>query len=477
MASTYSDRLRLEKQADGENPNSWGQILNENVIELIDEAIASYTVVSVSSTGVTLSEANGTTDQSRSAALEFAGTLTANVTITIPSEEKLYFVRENTSGSFGIQLKTASGTALTVTQQSNIYVACNGTDLYAITNPTSVDDFTINELTVVSAATINGSFAAQQVSSTGLTTGVVSATSAVFTGQVSSSGITTGHVSSSGITTGVVSATSAIFTGAVTANSVVASVATFGSGITTSIVSATSAVFTGQVSAGGITTGQVSSTGITTGVVSATSGIFTGVVSASEFDATTGSFSGTVSATTVNLTNLNIIPSGTYMLFQQTAAPTGWTKQTTHNDKALRVVSGTASSGGSVAFSTAFASQAVAGTNSSESITLTGTTSVSDVTLPAHTHLMWADTEDGDGDYPDATEYTSKKGNWGSNNNYQAEGTATSATLGLTSTAGSGTGSHSHATSVTGGSHTHTFTGTSINLEVEYVDLIIASKD
>jgi hypothetical protein len=38
-------------------------------------------------------------------------------------------------------------------------------------------------------------------------------------------------------------------------------------------------------------------------------------------------------------------PSDTLMLFQQTAAPPGWTKQTVHNDKALRVVSGAASSG------------------------------------------------------------------------------------------------------------------------------------
>jgi hypothetical protein len=47
----------------------------------------------------------------------------------------------------------------------------------------------------------------------------------------------------------------------------------------------------------------------------------------------------------------NAFPSGTLMLFQQTAAPVYWTKQTTHNDKALRVVSGTAGSGGTNAFS------------------------------------------------------------------------------------------------------------------------------
>ena len=41
-----------------------------------------------------------------------------------------------------------------------------------------------------------------------------------------------------------------------------------------------------------------------------------------------------------NLTGVQPFPSGTVMVFYQTAAPTGWTKSTSHNDKALRVVSG-----------------------------------------------------------------------------------------------------------------------------------------
>jgi len=153
MASTYTDRLGLEKQGDGENPNSWGTILNTNVIDLIDDAIAGYEVVSVSSTGITLSDNNGSTDQSRNAALEFAGTLTANVTITIPSEEKTYFVRENTTGSFAVQMKTASGSALNLTQGLNTFVACDGTSIYQIDIPTSVDSFTANTLTATSITT------------------------------------------------------------------------------------------------------------------------------------------------------------------------------------------------------------------------------------------------------------------------------------------------------------------------------------
>jgi hypothetical protein len=81
--------------------------------------------------------------------------------------------------------------------------------------------------------------------------------------------------------------------------------------------------------------------------------------------------------------------SGTLMLFQQTAAPTGWTKSTTHNNKALRVVSGTASSGGSVDFTTAFASQTPTGSVIITSVTGTaGATTLSTPQIPAHNHIF-----------------------------------------------------------------------------------------
>ena len=57
-----------------------------------------------------------------------------------------------------------------------------------------------------------------------------------------------------------------------------------------------------------------------------------------------------------------VIPAGTRMIFAQTNAPTGWVKETAFDNAALRVVSGTAGSGGSVNFTAAFTSQAVSGT-------------------------------------------------------------------------------------------------------------------
>ena len=197
MASTYTNRLGLEKQTDGENPNSWGAILNTNVIDLIDDAIAGYEIVSVSSTGITLTDNQGSTDQSRNAALEFAGTLTANVTITVPAEEKTYFVRENTTGSFAVQMKTVGGTALTLSQGVNTFVACNGTSIYRIDTPTSVASFTANTLTATSITTsvldatiIN----VTSVSATTVNTSTVSATVLNVDGAATFSGAVIGTV-------------------------------------------------------------------------------------------------------------------------------------------------------------------------------------------------------------------------------------------------------------------------------------------
>ena len=83
MASTYTSRIRLELQADGENPNSWGTILNDGVINLIDAAFAAYTTVSLSSADKTLSNNDGASDESRSAMLEFVGTVSSDVNVVM----------------------------------------------------------------------------------------------------------------------------------------------------------------------------------------------------------------------------------------------------------------------------------------------------------------------------------------------------------------------------------------------------------
>ena len=169
--------------------------------------------------------------------------------------------------------------------------------------------------------------------------------------------------------------------------------------------------------------------------------------------------------------------SGTRLLFRQTAAPTGWTKDVTHDNKTMRVVSGTVGTGGTVAFTTAFASQAVSGSISSTTATNQNTTvsgTVNDTTLttaqmPSHSHLL--------------TVYRMTSGTTRTADN---EVGVTSSTLiggqNWTTNANGSGGAHNHSFSGaahghTQDAHTHSFTGTAINMAVQYVDVIIATKD
>ncbi len=179
---------------------------------------------------------------------------------------------------------------------------------------------------------------------------------------------------------------------------------------------------------------------------------------------------------------VDAFPSGTVMLFLQTAAPTGWTKSTAHDNKALRVVSGTAGSGGSVAFTTAFASQAVAGTvantTAGGSVSVSGTvggTTLTTSQIPSHNHLGGSRRihDASDGEYGNT-------GIVGTVSNPLSRFSSAQYKLDYTSSTGSG-GSHDHSFSgsgsFTGTAHNHTFTGTAINLAVQYVDTIIATKN
>ena len=60
MASTFTTRLRLEKQATGENANTWGDKTNTN-LNLVQQAIAGFQAIDVASADVTLASPLRTT--------------------------------------------------------------------------------------------------------------------------------------------------------------------------------------------------------------------------------------------------------------------------------------------------------------------------------------------------------------------------------------------------------------------------------
>lgn len=184
--------------------------------------------------------------------------------------------------------------------------------------------------------------------------------------------------------------------------------------------------------------------------------------------AVTGSLTvtGTVSCANGSLMagrKLDAFNAGVTMLFRQSSVPTGWTKITTWNDAALRIVSGTPSQ------------KADAG---DEFTTLLGSRTIAQANLPnvnltaqsagAHEHFLLANVAISSGSTVDADNYIARQAtSTGSSDfTYAMRPTATAATVGRSSS----TGAHQHTVSL-GGS------GTPLPFDVNYVDVYLASKD
>ena len=162
-----------------------------------------------------------------------------------------------------------------------------------------------------------------------------------------------------------------------------------------------------------------------------------------------------------NLNGITIFPVGTAVLFQQTAAPTGWTKVVTHNDKALRVVSGVVGSGGATAFTSVFG----AGKN-------TGSTAITIAQMPSHAHGTGTTAAMNSNQ---AHSHTVSAGGAGaavvtiipSQPSDLATGTQATSSVNIDHT-------HNFSIPAEGGSTGHTHTE---SLDLQYVDCIIATKN
>ena len=170
MASTYTTNLRLTKQGDGENPNSWGQILNDGVISLADEAIAGYTTISIGSAAtVNLTANDGADDQSRSAFLEVKGsigTVATSIFLVIPNKSKSYSVLNKVSANAAsnvVMMRVAGNAGVTISRSSTQFqhVVCDGTSVRNVAQ----SEPTFSTLEVTGAATFDSTVTVSGASS------------------------------------------------------------------------------------------------------------------------------------------------------------------------------------------------------------------------------------------------------------------------------------------------------------------------
>jgi hypothetical protein len=132
MATQYTTILKLALPTQGELSGTWGDVVNENITSMVEEAIAGRAVINTwTANSHTLTTANGLTSESRCAMLEFTDTgvaLSGAGTVICPTQPKIYLC------------KNAAGQVITVTTSRQVLVSLYKTarpSSYSVMAPTS----------------------------------------------------------------------------------------------------------------------------------------------------------------------------------------------------------------------------------------------------------------------------------------------------------------------------------------------------
>ena len=131
MASSYTD-IGTELMATGENAGTWGTKTNTN-IQILEEAINGYVSQALTSSGtVALTYTDGSTgDVARHAVIALTGTITGNAVVTVPANEKVWIIDNQSSGAYTVTVKVSGQTGVTwgTSDKGTKILYANGTDV------------------------------------------------------------------------------------------------------------------------------------------------------------------------------------------------------------------------------------------------------------------------------------------------------------------------------------------------------------
>jgi hypothetical protein len=156
MTSTYTTNKNLELPGNGDYVNTWNIPANGD-FSAIDAALGGVTSLNATSGSATL-----TVTQYRPLILNVSGTISADVTYTIPSGVGgQWVVNNNTTGGYNVIIASAGGgTTAKVFTNFSVAVVCDGTNCYiptASTAPTGGGSnlaFYLNDIVITTNYTI-----------------------------------------------------------------------------------------------------------------------------------------------------------------------------------------------------------------------------------------------------------------------------------------------------------------------------------
>lgn len=162
MASTFSTSLKLELIGNGDQSGTWGTTTNNNLGTLLEQAITGVQSIVMVNADYTLTNFNGVADEARNAVLVVTGTNSAVRNIIAPAVNKVYVIKNSTTGGYAINIKTSSSTGINIVNGTTAIVYCDGTEFYFVT----IGATSTNTANTVVLRDGSGNFAAGTITAT-----------------------------------------------------------------------------------------------------------------------------------------------------------------------------------------------------------------------------------------------------------------------------------------------------------------------
>lgn len=136
MTINYTTLLGLATPVTGTEANTWGTIVNEQITELLEQAVAGYAEVDVTAANVTLTDVQGVLSSGRAAILLISGTPAVPRNVVLPERSKVYAIVNSSNAA--VTLKGSSTTGVTFDAGSIGFVMWDGSDYIRVENPAFV---------------------------------------------------------------------------------------------------------------------------------------------------------------------------------------------------------------------------------------------------------------------------------------------------------------------------------------------------